>query len=33
MIFVEKMRDRFAYGAFFRNKNHVRVNFQKNLDS
>ena len=31
-IFVEKIRDRFAYGVFFRNKNHIRVNFQKNFD-
>ena len=32
LIFVEKIRDRFAYGVFFRYKNQLRVKFQENLD-
>ena len=33
LIFVEKIRDRFAYGVFFRYKNQLRVKFQENLHS
>jgi len=33
IIYVEKIRDRFASGVFFRNKNNIRVNFQNNFSS
>jgi len=32
LIFVEKLRDRYAYEAIFRYKNQFRVKFQENLD-
>ena len=32
LIFVEKIRDGFAFGVFFRYKNQLRVKFQENLD-